>query len=195
MSEEKVPYKVELINLAEIAKLRPSYLMHGMQVPTIKAAKLGGPKAIEILKNKPGGADVIAKLNKRGKLKDLKSAALGTTIGYSEPTSGDAWSAWNAEIWGPPVSHVLFCCIDGPNGSWQSNFNMPAQDDLLAMVHVSGNGTVSAKMDGVLLGAYPFSGDDWIVVLVSDLVAGAHIFKITQTGGYFYWLSTEYIKL
>ncbi len=73
---------------------------------------------------------------------------------------------------------------------------MPAQDDLLVLVHVSGgNGTVSAALDGILLGNHPFSGDDWIVVTVSDVAAGWHTFKIAQTSGYFHWISTEYIRL
>lgn len=194
MSDEKARSKVELINLVEIAKLPRSQVMHMMKAPTIKAAKLGGQKAIEILKNKPGGADVIAELRKRGKLKGLVPNP-GETIGYSEPTAGDAWSARNAEIWGPNVASVMFCCTDGPNGVWQSNFNMPALDDLLAMVHVWGYGTVSATLDGVLLGCYPFSGDDWIVVPVMNLAAGWHTFKIAQESGYFYWLLTEYIRL
>ena len=195
MSEKRTPYKVELIDLVEVAKLRTSYIMHLMKAPTIKAAKLGGQKAIEILKKKPGGADVIAKLSKRGKLKGLTPNP-GETIGYSEPTAGDAWSARNAEIWGPDVALVMFCCTDGPNGIWQSRFNMPAMDDLLAMVHVQGgDGTVSATLDGVLLGNYPFSDEDWIVVPVMDLAAGWHTFKIAQESGYFYWLSTEYIRL
>lgn len=195
MSEEKILYKVELINVAEIAKLPPSYIMHGMKAPTIKAAKLGGQKAIEILKKMPGGAAVIAELSKRGKLKGLTPNP-GVTIGYSEPTAGDTWYARNAEIWGPNVPSVMFCCSDGPNGLWQSNFTMPAKDDLLAMVHVQGgSGTVSATLDGVLVGSYPFSGEDWIVVPVMDVAAGGHTFKITQVSGYFYWLSTEYIQL
>jgi len=195
MSEEIVNYKVELINLAEIAKLPSSYIMHRMKAPGIKSAKLGGQKAIEILNKKPGGADVIAELRKRGKLKGLKPNP-GDTIGYSEPTAGDPWYARNAEIWGPNVASVVFCCSDGPNGAWQNNFNMPALDDLLAMVHFAGgNGTVSATLDGVLLGSYPFSGEDWIVVPVMNLAAGLHTFKITQLSGYFHWLSTEYIRL
>jgi hypothetical protein len=195
MSEKKTLYRVELINLLEVAKLPPSYIMHQMKAPAIKAAKLGAQKAIGILKNKPGGADVIAKLSKRGKLKGLTPNP-GDTIGYSEPTDGDAWSARNAEIRGPDVASVMFCCTDGPNGMWQSSFNMPAMDDFLAMVHVQGgDGTVSATLDGVLLGNYPFSGEDWIVVPVMDLAAGSHTFKIAQESGYFYWLSTEYIRL
>jgi hypothetical protein len=195
MSEEKALYKVELINLVEIAKLPQSYIMHRMKTPTIKAAKIGGQKAIEILNKKPGGADVIDQLRKRGKLKGLTPNP-GVTIAYSEPTSGDAWSARNAEISGPNVASVMFCCSDGPNGSWESSFNMPALDDMMAMVHVQGgNGTISAAVDGVLVGNYPFSGDDWIVVPVMNLAAGWHYFKIAQESGYFYWLSTEYIRL
>lgn len=195
MSEEKTLYKVELINLVEVANLPPSHIMHQMKTPAIKAAKLGGQKAIEILKKKPGGADVIAKLSKRGKLKGLTPNP-GDTIGYSEPTAGDAWSARNAEIWGPNVASLMFCCSDGPNGIWRSRFNMPAMDDFLAMVHVQGgNGTVSATLDGVLLGNYPFSGEDYIVAPVMDLAAGWHTFEIAQQSGYFYWLSTEYIRL
>jgi len=195
MSEVKTPYKVELINLVEIAKLPQSNIIHRMKAPVIKAARLGSQKAIEILKKKPGGADVIAELRKRGKLKGLTSNP-GDTIGYSEATAGDAWSARNAEISGPNVASVMFCCTDGPNGSWQSRFSMPALDDLLAMVHVTGgNGTVSATLDGVLLGTYPFSSEDWIVVPVMDLAAGWHTFKIAQESGYFQWLSTEYIRL
>jgi hypothetical protein len=195
MSEEKIPYKVELISLEEIADRPQMYLMHLFKPPAIQVAKLGGSKAIEILKNKPGGTEVIAELQKRGKLKDLKPNP-GDTIGYSEPTSGDPWSAFNAEIGGPNVTRVMFCCMTGVNGIWQSRFKMPAKDDLMAMVHVSGgHGAVSATLDGVLLGNHPFSGNDWIVVLVSDLVAGWHTFKITQESGYFQWLSTEYIRL
>lgn len=195
MSEERTLYKVELINLVEIAKLPPSYIMHRMKAPTIKAAKLGGQKAIEILNTKPGGADVIAELSKRGKLKGLTPNP-GVTIGYSEPTAGDPWSARNAEIWGPNVASVTFCCTDGPNGIWQSRFNMPAMDDFLAMVHIQGGtGSVSATLDGVLLGNYPFSGEDWITVPVMDLAAGWHTFRIAQESGYFNWLSTEYIRL
>lgn len=195
MSKKETLNRVELINLVEIAKLPSSYIMHQMKVPTIKPAKLGGQKAVEILKKKPGGAEVIAELRKRGKLKGLTPNP-GVTIGYSEPIAGDSWSARNAEIWGPNVSSVMFCCTDGPNGSWQSRFNMPARDDLLAMVHVSGGtGSISATLDGVLLGNYPFSGEDWIVVPVMDLAAGWHTFRIAQQSGYFNWLSTEYIRL
>ena len=195
MSERKGPYKVELINLVEIAKLPPSYIMHRMKAPAVKAAKLGGQKAIEILKDKPGGADVIAELRKRGKLKGLTPNP-GVTIGYSEPAGGDFWYARNAEIYGPNVASVMFCCVDGPNGWWQSGFSMPALDDLLVMVHVSGgNGTAAAALDGNLLGSYPFSGEDWIVIPVRDLAAGWHTFRITQESSYFYWLSTEYIQL
>jgi hypothetical protein len=195
MSDEKGLYKIELINLVEVAKLQPSVIMHRMKTPTIKAAKLGSQKAVEILKKKPGGADVVAELLKRGKLKDLTLKPL-VSIGYSEPTAGDPWSARNAEIWGPNVASVMFCCSDGPNGVWQSRFNMPAMDDMMAMVHVSGgSGTVSATLDGVLLGNYPFTGEDWIVVLVSDLAAGWHTFKIAQVSSFFYWLSTEYFQL
>jgi hypothetical protein len=195
MSEKKTLYRVELIDLVEIARLPSSYIMHQMKVPTTKPAKLGGQKAIEILKKKPGGAEVIAALQKRGKLKGLTPNP-GDTIGYSEPIAGDFWSARNAEIRGPNVSSVMFCCTDGPNGTWQSSFSMPAKDDLLAMVHVSGGtGSVSATLDGVLLGNYPFSGEDWIVVPVMDLAAGSHTFKIAQESSYFYWLSTEYIRL
>ena len=195
MSEKKTMNKIELINLVEIAKLPSSYIMHKLKAPTIKPAKLGGQKAIGILKKKPGGAEVIAKLRKRGKIKGLTPNP-GDTIGYSEPTAGDSWSAHNAEIWGPNVSSVMFCCIDGPNGTWQSSFSMPAKDDLLIMVHVSGGtGSVSATLDGVLLGNYPFSSEDWIVIPVMDLAAGWHTFKIAQESGYFYWLSTEYIRL
>jgi len=195
MSEEKALYKVKLINLVEIAKLPESYIMHQIQTPAIKAAKLGGQKAIEILQKKPGGADVIAELRKRGKLKGL-TLNPGETIGYSEPATGDAWSADNAEIWGPNVASVFFCCTDGPNGRWQSSFNMPALDDLLAMVHLrGGSGTVSVWLDGNLLDNCPFSGDDWIVVPVMDVAAGRHNFKIKQESSYFHWLSTEYIRL
>jgi hypothetical protein len=195
MSDEKVVSKVELINLAERAKLRPSTIMHQMKTPMIKAAKLDSAKAVEILKKKPGGASVVSDLLKRGKLKDLKRNPL-VSIGYSEPTTGDPWNARNAEISGPPITSVMFCCSDGPNGSWQSRFTMPAKDDLMVMIHVSGgSGTISATLDGVLLGNYSFSGDDWIVITVSDVPAGLHTFKINQVSGFFYWLSTEYFRI
>ncbi len=195
MSERKALYKVELVNLVEISKLPWSFIRHQMKRPAIKPAKLGGQKAIEILKEKPGGADVIAELRKRGKLQGL-SPNPGVTIGYSDPTAGDAWSARNAEISGPNAASVMFCCTDGPNGVWQSSFSMPALDDLLVMVHVSGgNGTVSATLDGALLGIHPFTGEDWIVVPVMDVAAGWHTFRIAQESSFFYWLSTEYIQL
>ncbi len=196
MSGEKVIYKAELISLAEVAKLPRSYMMHNIkEQPVIKAAKLGGIKAIEILKSKPGGTAVITELRKRGKLKDLKPT-LGNTIGYSTPTAGDPWYARNAEIWGPNVSAVMFCCSDGPNGVWHSSFNMPVEDDLLVVIHVlGGDGTVNASLDGLALGTFPFCGDDWIIVLVRDLAAGFHTFQISQEDSYFHWLSTEYIRL
>jgi hypothetical protein len=195
MANEKVTYKVELINLAEVAKLPRSFLMHRMRMLEIKPAKLTGEKAAELLKKKPGGSDVVGELVKLGKIKDI-TKFLPASIGYSDPTSGDPWYARNAEIHGPPVTRITFCCVDGPNGYWESRFNMLALDDMMAMVHVSnGNGTVSAWLDGVALGVYPFSGDDWIVVTVGNLAAGWHTFRIEQESGYFTWLSTEYFRL
>ena len=200
MSDEKVLKKVELVNLTEIAKLPASYVMHRMTPPTVKPAKLVGPKALEIIKGKPGGSGLVSDLNKRGKLKTITPDPF-VSIGYSDPTNGDPWSARNAEISGPNSASVMFCCSDGPNGSWQSSFNMPAKDDALVMIHVSGgnvsggNGTVCAELDGISLGGHPYNGDDWIVVTVSDLPAGSHTFKILQEHGYFYWLSTQYFRL
>jgi hypothetical protein len=195
MAESEAPYKVQLIDLEKIAEVARFSIMHRIAAPSVKAAKLGGQRAIEILQSKPGGTDVVAELRKRGKLKDMKPNP-GATIGYSEPTAGDPWSAQNAEVSGPPVTSVLFCCTGGLNGSWQSRFKMPAKDDLLIMVHVQGGtGTVSSVLDGDTVDNQPFSGEDWIVVSAMDVAAGWHTFAIRQVSGYFRWLSTEYIQL
>jgi len=188
-------FQVELFKLAEVAKLAPSFMMHRMTLAPVKIVKLTAQKAVDILRAKPGGPDVIKELTKRGKIKGL-SVNPGDSIGYSDVTSGDGWYARNAEINGPNPTSLMFCCTDGPNGYWQSYFNMPALDDFMAMVHLSGgNGSVTATLDGILLGNFPFSGDDWIVVPVQDLSAGFHSFRITQVASWFRWLSTQYFRL
>ncbi len=186
---------IRAISLPEMAKLPRSAVVHQMTLSAIRPSRLEGPKALEIIKSRPGGIEAISRLQAAGKLATLP-AVLGQVVGYSDATSGDPWYSSNAEISGPNVNRITFCCMDGPNGHWSSSFTMPAKDHLLAMVHVQdGSGTVTAKMDGISLGSYAFSGNDWIVVLVNDLDAGFHTFEIAQETGYFSWVSTEYIRL
>jgi hypothetical protein len=194
MSDEKLVSRVELLKVQDLVKLPPSLAQHGLKPPTVALAKLGGPKALEIVKKKPGGAEVIAQLQRLGK---VTPQSPGQTIGYSTVATGDPWYAREAELYGPNPTGVFFCCMYGINGIWGSRFNMPATDDLLALFHVQGgNGSVSVWLDGsVPLGSHPFTGDDWVVVLVSGLPASWHTMEIRQEKGYFHWLETEYIRL
>lgn len=196
MTEKRLTEKVELIRLDELMTRSGLAMKHFMEIPA-RVAKPDMAGALKILASKPGGPEVIAELRERGKLKG-SSPNPGMPIGHSEPDSGDPWYTRNAEISGPGPTSVMFCCVDGPSvcpGWWRVGFNMPARDDLLVLVHVSGNGTLSVEVGGLSVGTYSFAGDDWIALCVADVDLGRHSLRVIQETGYFYWLGTYYYRL
>lgn len=196
MTERSLTERVELIRLDDLVALSGLRMKHLVAMPA-RVAKPDVKGALKILASKPGGKEVIAELQERAKLKQSSSNP-GALIGHSEPDTGDPWYAHNAEVHGPGPTSVAFCCLDGPSecpGWWRVGFNMPAQDDLLVLLHVDGNGTLSVQVGGITVGTYSFAGDDWIATVVADVDAGLRFLTVKQVTGYFLWLGAYYYRL
>ncbi len=195
MTEKSLTEEVQLINLDELMARTSLEIRHLVALP-VRVAKLDVKAAFEIVASKPGGPEVIAELKKRAKSRGSSSNP-GTEIGHSEPDSGDPWYTRYGEVCGPGPTRVTFCCQDGPGmgcpGWLRVRFNMPELNDLIVLVHVFGDGTLSFALDGEPTpGAHSFAGDDWIALALSDVSRRRHNLRVIQETGYFMWLGTYY---